>query len=100
MKIFGESSSKIQNVSSALAELIRELIWPYYDTTKACCPPYICCFCKTNLYALGRGDTAKLSAWMNSLTQVMNDVRYIIFCNILSRSIADLEREREAYLYV
>ena len=87
MKIFGERSSKVQNVTSAIAELIREYIWPYYDTTKACCPPYICCSCKTNLYALGRGDTAKLSAWLNILTQVM------IF-NIYLRSMGYMERER------
>ena len=83
-------------MTSALAEFIRELIWPYFDTTKACYPPYICCFCKTNLYVLGRGDTAKLSAWINSLTQV---IMFSIFCQYIIKVYGRRTwREREGHI--
>ena len=94
MKIFGERSSKIQNVSSALALSL---------SGRTTTPPkpvvllnYICCSCKINLYVLGRGDTAKLSAWMNSLTQVM---MFDIFCQYIIKVYGRLG-EREAYLNV
>ena len=67
---FGKGSHKLIKVTPALQLHIQNLIWREYDVEKECCPKNICNSCKTNLYALNRGETSKLNDWIEKISQI------------------------------
>ena len=68
---FGIRSTKLIPINSTISNLIQNYVWDTYDLEKEVCPKKICTTCKLHLYSLKRGDTAKLSAWMDSISKVI-----------------------------
>ncbi|XP_065649559.1 uncharacterized protein LOC136078229 [Hydra vulgaris] len=67
---FGKGSHKLIKVTPAVQLHIQNLFWREYDVEKECCPKNICNSCKTNLYALNRGETSKLNDWIEKISQI------------------------------
>ena len=67
---FGIRSDKLVDVTEVVGNLIKEWVWYEYTSSNSSCPTKICKSCRLRLYSINRGETDKLSKWMEKLGQV------------------------------
>ena len=95
---FGIRSTKLIPINSTISNLIQNYVWDTYDLEKEVCPKKICTTCKLNLYSLKRGDTAKLSAWMDSISKVIISQFFFILRKTIQNYLISLNLTYIIYL--